>query len=114
MSYMNFEGIGRERKNCYNSNTDKGLWDFLKFLIIFEYFSQILIFFDFFAIIFRLFPNFLITDYTDYWIIINQNRRGINVFFKRTNRLSLKRRVGFKYYFRKEISLSVIFSGRLV
>jgi hypothetical protein len=40
---MNFEGIGSERKNCYNHNNDKELWDFLKFLIIFEYFERILI-----------------------------------------------------------------------
>jgi len=53
MSYMNFEGIGRERKNCYKNNGDRALWDFLKFLIIFEYFPQILINFDFFALNFR-------------------------------------------------------------
>jgi hypothetical protein len=55
MSYINFEGIGRERKNCYNNNGDRGLWDFLKFLIIFEYFSLFFIFFDFFAIDFPFF-----------------------------------------------------------
>jgi hypothetical protein len=34
------------------------LWDFLKFLIIFEYFPQILIFFDFFAMNFPFFAPF--------------------------------------------------------
>jgi len=53
---MNFEGIGRERKICYKALKEKELWDFLKFLIIFEYFPQILIFFDFFATIFLFFP----------------------------------------------------------
>jgi hypothetical protein len=54
---MSFDGIGMERKIRYNSNTDKGLWDFLKFLIIFEYFPQILIFFDFFGRILKDFNH---------------------------------------------------------
>ena len=55
MLYRCFSGIKGERKNCYKNNGDRGLRDFLKFLIIFEYFPQILIFFDFFAMNFPFF-----------------------------------------------------------